>query len=207
MIRVDGVVGNVREDEELAARRDEHAGEGTLEETLLEPAQRKKSRLRVETDAGTDLGVLVDQPELRAGDVLVEADERMVVVAFESREALAVDLPAATPNHLETAVEFGHRVGNQHWDIAVEDGTVYVPVDVERRILEDVLGPYLPGESATWYEPVDAGRFIDGPETGHGTGERDHTGHNVGESHDHSHGEKGGHDHGHTDDGETEPDR
>ena len=190
MIRVDGVVGNV-DDPSLADKIVAHETAGTLETVTLDSADRRKSRLRVETDAGTDLGVLVDKPELAAGDVLVCDDDRAVVVAFESREAFVIELPAsATP---AATVELGHRIGNQHWDIAVEDRTVYIPVEADKAIIEDVLGPYLPAGTETWYETVDADRFVEEGSTDHGIG-ADHD-HGHGSDHDHSHGVD--HDHGH----------
>jgi len=77
MKRVDGVIGNRNADPELAETLAAHEADGTLERVVLDNTERRKSRLRVETDAGTDLGILVDQPELSAGDVLVvEADWR-----------------------------------------------------------------------------------------------------------------------------------
>jgi|SRR6056297_3737245 len=198
MKRVDGVIGNRFEDSELAAAVDGHEAERTLERVVLDSADRRKSRLRVETDAGTDLGVLVDKPELAAGDVLVCDDDRAVVVAFESREAFVIELPESTP---AATVELGHRIGNQHWDIAIEDRTVYIPVEADRAIIEDVLGPYLPAGAETWYETVDADRFVDEASAaaahGHGS-DHDHD-HEADHSHshepDHSHDHVGGQSH------------
>lgn len=177
MKRVNGIVGNAT-DPELSDAIAAHDAAGTLETVSLKSSDRKKSRLRVESDAGTDLGVLVDKPALSEGDVLVLSDDRAVVVAFESREAFVIDLPeSAVP---ASVVELGHRIGNQHWDIAVETHTVYIPVEADKTIIEDVLGPYLPAEAETWYEVVDANRFIDQT------------------SADHSHGHGGNHDHSHS---------
>ena len=195
MIRVDGVVGSA-DDPDLAADIAAHESAGTLETVTLDSADRRKSRLRVETDAGTDLGVLVDKPELAAGDVLVCDDDRAVVVAFESREAFVIELPQSTP---AATVELGHRIGNQHWDIAIEERTVYIPVAADKAIIEDVLGPYLPAGTETWYETVDADRFMD--DTGadsHGP-EHDHD-HSHGSDHEHGHGSD--HEHGHGSDHE-----
>ena len=192
MKRVDGVVGNVERDSELAAEIDAHEQAGTLETVVLDDTERKRSRLRVTTDVGTDLGVLVDQPELVAGDVLVCNDDRAVVVAFEEREAFVIDFPAAEAA-ISTGVELGHRVGNQHWDIAVDGARIYIPVEADRAIIEDVLGPYIPAGATTRYETVDADRFIDGNDTAAG-------GHGV--DHDHAHGDDAhnrgdnAHDHG-----------
>ncbi|MFD1570643.1 urease accessory protein UreE [Halorubrum laminariae] len=195
MRRVDGVIGNVDADPELAEAVASHEREGTLERVVLDDTERRRSRLRVATEAGTELGVLVDQPELTAGDVLLIDDDRAVVVAFESREAFVVEFPAAEAA-VSTAVEFGHRIGNQHWDVAVEGDTVYVPVAADRAIIEDVLGPYLPPEAATRYETVEAERFIeeDEPEGSH---EHEHgSGHEHGSAADHEHGSAADHEHG-----------
>ena len=187
MKRVDGVVGNVERDPELAAEIDTHEQAGTLETVVLDDTERKRSRLRVTTDAGTDLGVLVDQPELVAGDVLVLDDERAVIVAFEQREAFVIEFPAAEAA-VSTGVELGHRIGNQHWDIAVDDATIYIPVEADRAIIENVLGPYIPESATTRYETVDAERFIDG-------GNDDTAAADHGVDHDHAHGDDA-HDHG-----------
>ena len=190
MIRVDGVVGTT-DDPDLANEIAAHEADGTLETVTLDSADRRKSRLRVATDAGTDLGVLVDKPELAAGDVLVCDDDRAVVVAFESREAFVIELPASsTP---AATVELGHRIGNQHWDIAVEEHRVYIPVEADRAIIGDVLGPYLPEGTETWYETVDAERFVEEGSTDHGHG-ADHD-HGHGADHDHNH--RADHDDGH----------
>ena len=203
MIRVDGVVGST-DDPDLADEIAAHDERGTLETVTLDSADRRKSRLRVATDAGTDLGVLVDKPELAAGDVLVCDDDRAVVVAFESREAFVIELPDSS--RPAATVELGHRIGNQHWDIAVEGRTVYVPVEADRAIIQDVLGPYLPAGTETRYETVDADRFVDEasmPDHDHGPdhGHDDHS-HDTDSAVDHDHGPDV--DHGHSHDGDHE---
>ena len=205
MKRVDGIVGNVDDDPDLAAAVDDHEAAGTLETVELDDTDRKRSRLRVKTDSGTDLGVLVDQPELAAGDVLVLTDDRAVVVAFESREVFVIEF-SGSETAVATVVELGHRIGNQHWDVAVDGGTIYVPVDADRAIIEDVLGPYIPDGATTRYETVDAEQFVEGddPVADHGHGDdgdhshsHDHDGHEHDHSHDHDHEQDHDHDHEH----------
>jgi urease accessory protein len=176
-------VGNADSDPDLADAIAAHRRAGTLETVVLDDAQRKRSRFRTTTKAGTDLGVLVDRPELRPDDVLVLDDDLAVVVAFERREAFVIDLPSETAT--ATAIELGHRIGNQHWDIALEDDTLYVPREADRSIIEETLNPYLPEGATIRYETVDAELFVDG-----GPG-RNHT--DGGAGHDHA---GGGHTHG-----------
>lgn len=192
MRRVDGIVGNVDDDAELADRMAAHERNGTLERVALDAADRKKSRLRVTTDAGTDFGVLVDRPELRAGDVLVDDGESFVVVAFDRLEAFVIELPEPTPEALASAVELGHRIGNQHWGLALDGSTVYVPVEADRRIIENVLGEYLPNGSATRYESVDAELF-----TRSTSSEHHHT-HEHGHAREPTHHHESEHDASHT---------
>lgn len=206
MEHVDGVIGNVNEEESLARRIRDHDSAGTLERVSIEAGDRRRSRLRVETDAGTDLGLVPDR-ELRSGDVLVLEADRAVVVEFESREAAVIPLPEATPASLARMSELGHRIGNQHWDLAVRDGALYVPVAADHHIVEDVLGPHLPPGTEISYAEVDASLWIDDGargEDGHGVGDHEH-GHGRQEhSHaEHTHGDDhsehthaGGHDHG-----------
>ncbi|NGM68955.1 urease accessory protein UreE [Natronolimnobius sp. AArcel1] len=221
MEQIDGIVGNVHADAELAALRAEHADAGTLERVVIDAGRRRRSRFREMTDAGTDVGVVVDSAAISAGDVLLVDDERMIVVAFEPREALAVTLPEATPQTLEAAVELGHRVGNQHWDLAVEDGIAYVPLEADQHIVERVVTDVIPGASVEAVT-VEAELFVsDGAETvpdhehehggadhAHGDGGHSHThghgDHSHSHEHEHAHGDADhshsrGHEHRHTD--------
>ncbi|AGB37288.1 urease accessory protein UreE [Natronococcus occultus] len=193
MERVDGVVGNVHADDELAALRDDHAADGTLERVVIDADDRRRSRFRATTDAGTDVGVVLDRPAVSAGDVLLVDDERMVLVSFEPRDALAVELPAPTADAMAAAVELGHRTGNQHWDLAVEDGTVYVPLEADRHIVERVVADVVPG-SEVRETTVEADLFVTELEGGGVDHEHDHT---HGEDLDHAHSADHDHDHDH----------
>ncbi|MDG5759591.1 urease accessory protein UreE [Natronococcus sp. A-GB1] len=205
MKRIDGVVGNVHANDDLAARFEAHEAAGTLERVVLKAENRRRSRFRATTDRGTEVGVVLDRPAVSSGDVLLDDEERMIVVAFEPLEAIAVSLPDATPDALEAAVELGHRVGNQHWDLAVEDGVVYVPLAADRHIVERVVDGVVPGaelEGTT----VEADLFVtdrrDGEEGHGGDHEHGHDDHELSHSHGdrahgHSHEHDGDHSHRH----------
>ena len=206
MKRIDGVLGNVHADEDLSRARERHAGEGTLERVVIEADRRQRSRFRTTTDAGTDVGVVLEKPALSIGDVLVRDEDRMIVVAFEPLEALAVDLPEPTGETLEAALELGHRVGNQHWDLAIDDGVAYVPLEADRHIVERVVADVVPGATVR-AETVDAALFVTDLEGGDGERESLHGNEHVhGTGSDHSHGVESEHthgtDHGHSHAGE-----
>lgn len=188
MERIDGIVGNVHADDELAALRTSHDENGTLERVVIDAENRRRSRFRTTTDGGTDVGVVVDKPAVSAGDVLSIADDRMIVVAFEPRDAIAISLPEAHSETVSAAVELGHRVGNHHWDLAVDDGTVYVPLEADRHIVERVVADVVPGAEIR-EATVEADLFVADLEGGD-----DGSDHSPGVEHDHRHD---GHDHTH----------
>lgn len=138
---IEGIRGNVEADPALAAARDRHRERGTLERLHVDETQRRRSRFRARTDAGTELGVVVPGTEpLVPGDVLLDEDV-MIVVELAESPTLAVTFDAETEP--ATAAVAGHAVGNRHWDLAVESGTVYVPAgpdpDTRCEMLERVL--------------------------------------------------------------------
>jgi urease accessory protein len=198
MERIDGVVGNVHTDDDLAARFEAHEAAGTLERVVLEVENRRRSRFRATTERGTEVGVVLDRPAVSSGDVLLDTAERMFVVAFEPLEALAISLPVASSEAMAAAVKLGHRVGNQHWDLAVEDGIVYVPLSADRHIVERVVNDVAPGaeiEGTT----ADADLFVTDRRDGEARHSGDHE--HRHDDHDHSHPHGGhGHDHEHSHD-------
>jgi urease accessory protein len=152
MYVVDTYVGNEEPDPPAAC-----------ETVVVGEDERRRSRFRTATEAGTDVGVVVGR-ELRAGDVLT-GDGLTVVVELEPVEALAVDIADTAPL---AAVELGHAAGNRHWDVAVRDGRVLFPVAESAARMEAAIDPYLPDGATVRTESVPPSVF-DGSDTpGHG---------------------------------------
>jgi len=111
-----------------------------VEHVTLADEQRRRSRVRTETDAGTEVGILCDDP-LRDGDVIHDGDVA-VVVSLESLDAYEIDLRDVPPNE---AACIGHDLGNIHLKMAFGDGYAYVPVTPDstryiRRELSEEAG-------------------------------------------------------------------
>ncbi len=181
---VEGVRGNV-DDPDLASARDHHRKQGTLEHVRIDDAQRRRSRFRATTDAGTELGVVASGTEpLASGDVLLE-DDIMVVVELAEVPALAMTVPADTDP--TAAVVVGHAAGNRHWDLAVEDETVYVPAGPDPTARRDVLEPVLPANVAIELTSVPPSLFDDaGDADGTAVADADEHAHTA--EHEHAHG-------------------
>ncbi|ADJ14036.1 urease accessory protein UreE [Halalkalicoccus jeotgali] len=170
MIVVRETLGTV---EELAGKREHHEERGTLERITVDERERNRSRFKTELEDGTELGIVLGDHELSPGDVLVADDERMVVVEFERREVLVVSVPEM---NWKEALELGHHMGNQHWELAVRGDELLVPIVGERRLMERTLREELSEGATIGTEAVDPALFDDA------TADHDH-------AHGHPHGE------------------
>lgn len=203
MIVTETVLGNIEDDPELATKY-EARPRSEIERVVLDDRDRRRSRIRTTTDAGTEIGIVVDSDhDLRPGDVLVD-DDRMIVITFDSREALTISLDETdlSPETLVELTEFGYQVGNRHWDLAVRDEEIVVAVgtDGERKVRE--VEAALPSNARTRREMVDPTLFDGTREDGDGADSNDgHTHRSEGHAIDeggHTHEHDGSHSHAHS---------
>ena len=151
MIVVEAIAGNLGEDTRLRDLHQRYQAVGRAEALELTPLEAQKGRLRTATDKGTPLGLSLGRgAALRDGDVLYldEAQGRIIVARLTPEEVLVITVqPAASAEALlRVAVQLGHVLGNQHWPVKVEGLSVYVPVSVDKQVMETVLKTYdLPG--------------------------------------------------------------
>jgi urease accessory protein len=164
------------------------------ETVVVDETDRRRSRFRTTTEAGTEVGVVVGR-ELRAGDVL-SGDGLAVAVELEPVEALSVDLADLASR---AAVELGHAAGNRHWKMAVRDGTVLFPVADSVDRMAAAVELHLPDGATVGTESVPPSVFDGGHhEPGHG---HDHSHDHAGD-HTHPHGDRHDHSHDHPADGD-----
>jgi len=163
---------------------------GTPHRVVLSDTDRRRSRVRTETDDGSDLGIVVSR-ELGDGDVLETENGALVVVELAAIDALVVDFSDADVS-ATAALAFGHAAGNRHWNLAVRNGEALFPVPDTRERMLDALAGELPDGVTTRFERVPPTTFDDADSPDH---EHGHT-HDDAE-HAHSHGDSGhAHDHG-----------
>ncbi len=147
MLIVDQVVGNRYEDAMLGRDCERAAAGGGLEVVSIAFHDAQRGRMRVITDAGTEVGVALERGVgLRDGDVLYRAPNatRVITVAVQPSEALSIRLGSGidADKLFELGVRVGHVLGNQHWPIRLAEGRVLVPVTVDRVVMETVLRTY-----------------------------------------------------------------
>jgi len=149
MLKLQGIVGHV-DDARIAAQLHDLRHHGGVEYLLLAPADTKRKRLRVTTDAGTDCAIaLARDEELGDGSVLFLDDERAIVVRLDELRWLAVE-----PADLEAALQLGYFVGNLHWRVKFDGTRIKIAIEDEEAFYRERLAPMIEKRLA-WI--VDAG--------------------------------------------------
>ena len=135
------ILGNLRDAQWAALGR-----ENEVDCLELDQWTAQKSRFASTSDRGNEYAVSLERnSRINDGDILFE-DARhgtMLVVRVRLNDVMAIDMsslasmPPQTIIHI--AVELGHAIGNQHWPAVVKGTTVYVPLTVDRKVMESVM--------------------------------------------------------------------
>ncbi len=138
---VETVVGNAH-DADWVAR----LAVATIDDLILDQWEAQKNRLRKQTRDGTEVTISLDRgSRLRDGDILAWDDvaTTAIVARVELGEVMVVDLVALSTEPAEvlirSAVELGHAIGNQHWPAVVRGSKMYVPLTVDRKVMDSVM--------------------------------------------------------------------
>lgn len=135
------IIGNLR-----APEWAERARTARTEYLELDQWTAQKSRFTAHGDRSVAYAVaLARHTPLADGDILEYAPDegRIVAVRIRLSDVLVADLSALAAESPErmirTAVEFGHAVGNQHWPAVVKGMQVYIPLTVDRKVMQSVM--------------------------------------------------------------------
>lgn len=143
MLRVSQYLGNIRTDSIVADKLAQWERAGKLEEVAIDEREASKSRLRLRTSKGRELGLFLPRgTKITDGDVFaLDSEEGGVLIHLSLQEVMVLTplpCPSAT-ERLRRAVRLGHVLGNQHWPVAVVEEQVLVPVSLDRAVMETVL--------------------------------------------------------------------
>jgi urease accessory protein len=130
MLRATRILGCSSE-ERFAGRR--------IERLVVDAAEASKTRLRRQTDKGTDVAIDLDRGTyIFDGAVIADDQGRIIVAERKPEEALVVRLSDALhpQQRLEQAVRLGHAFGNQHVPIEVQNGEIRIPVTTSRSVVQ-----------------------------------------------------------------------
>lgn len=143
MLHLSHRLGNIHTSPTLKDQTARWQEEGLLDEMTIEERDAHKSRLRLHTNKGRDIGVILPRGgEIEDGDVFtVEEDESRILIHIALQEVMVLTPLATLPSHERWAwaIRLGHVLGNQHWPIAVVGEQILTPVTVDRAVMEIVL--------------------------------------------------------------------
>ena len=176
MILIESVLGNLAD-----AQWTTRLSSATVETLELDHWEAQKNRFRKKTAGGVEVAVSLDRGTfMHDGDVLVwdAAAARAVVARIRLRDVMVIDLDgiarAAPEIALRTGVELGHALGNQHWPALVKGSRVYVPLTVDRKVMNSVMNThrfegirweFVPGgEIVPYLAPHESRRLFGGAE-------------------------------------------
>ena len=135
------IIGNLHSPE-WAAR----AKEARTEYLELDQWTAQKSRFVARSDRSNEYAVALRRhTQIADGDILEYSpgEGRIVAVRIRLSDVLVADLSALAAESPErmsrTAGEFGHAVGNQHWPAVVKGMQVYIPLTVDRKVMQSVM--------------------------------------------------------------------
>lgn len=192
MLVADNYIGH-RDDSSIADRLADTASH----RVILSDTDRRRSRIRTETDDGHDLGVIVAR-NLGNGDVLETKGGELVVVELASVEALVMKFTDISGPPI-TVLELGHAIGNRHWNLTVRGSEALIPVTDSRKGMEAIIEELLPEGVTTHYEVVPPTTFDD---TGvdHSHGDDSHLNRHIHNDKSHDYSDSDSHAHLHDND-------
>ena len=141
LVRVEAVLGNVADPEWQSIVDD-----AEVDLLVLDQWEAQKSRLRRKTRDGLEIALSLERGiQLRDGDVLARNEDHgtLVVARIHLKDVMAIELSglrdAAPEVLMQTCLELGHAIGNQHWPAVVKGTTVYVPLTVDKAVMGSVM--------------------------------------------------------------------
>ncbi|MGI0003464.1 MAG: urease accessory protein UreE [Nitrosopumilaceae archaeon] len=143
MLKITKVSGNVFDDE-LQKRFEILDKQGKCERLKVSRQELEKTRLRKNTDKGTDVGLSFNgSTKLNHGDVLISED-KFILVEQLPEKVISVKIKQNS-NQTELLVLLGHIIGNRHRPIAIDKQTIMFPIqaDSELGLFKNLLAEFL----------------------------------------------------------------
>jgi urease accessory protein len=143
------IIGNMLNDDLLAERIADY----DVERLPLDQWTAQKSRFIAVSDKGREYAVALSRNVHPANGDLLWVDHvnrRALVVAVELNQVFVIDLAALESldkqQVMQICIELGHAIGNQHWPAVVKGTKVYVPLTVDRKVMQSVMDTHaIPG--------------------------------------------------------------
>lgn len=143
VLKITKISGNIFTDRELKKRFEALDKQKKCERLHLTRQELEKTRLRKNTDKGTDVGLTFNgNTKLNHGDVLI-LDEDFILVEQTPEKVLSIKIKQNS-NQTEALILLGHIIGNRHRPIAIDAQTIMFPIqaDSEVELFKNLLAEF-----------------------------------------------------------------
>ena len=134
MLLINSILGNVYHERALKEKIENSTQNHTVKQLFLSRSDMEKSRLRTETDDGTEIGLSFEPGTiLKNGDVL-ETDSNLIIIHQLPEKIISVKV---NDDHHSSSirVQLGHIIGNRHRPLSItSDGSVLFPIHDENEV-------------------------------------------------------------------------
>ncbi len=138
---IDSIVGNVKD--EIWEKKLSNA---LIDYVTLNQWEAQKNRFKRLSDQGVEVAVSLDRGDyLHDGDILVwdEDNDLAIVVHIHLKKVMVIyldELLNEDPEKmLQTAIELGHALGNQHWPAVYKDKKIFIPMTLDEKAMSSVM--------------------------------------------------------------------
>lgn len=161
MILIEQTLGNISE-----KKWSEVAKETTVDELVLEQWESVKNRYRKYTTGGIELAVSLPRGQhVHSGDVLFHdsLSNTLYVAQVKLRDILRIDCSQLKDTDslalFKRSFELGHALGNQHWTAVIKDYTIYIPVNIDHKVMLSAMKTH--AFEFTNYQIVNGAEVVD----------------------------------------------
>ena len=134
MLLINSILGNAYHGSNLKEKIETATQNHTIKQLFLSRSDMEKSRLRTETDDGTEIGLSLEPGiTLHNGDVL-ETDSNLIMIHQLPEKIISVKVN--DDDHSSSIrVQLGHIIGNRHRPLSIaSNGSVLFPIHDENEV-------------------------------------------------------------------------
>jgi urease accessory protein len=137
MITINSIIGNIYHDGNLRKQYEDMSSKSLCESIRINRMEAQRVRMRKRSSKGTDIAlIMAPGTKLRHGDVLIVANDKMVIMELEPENLAVIQVKDNIDEHdaVQLPVAIGHAIGNLHRPIKLEGRKIYFPIQTESEI-------------------------------------------------------------------------
>jgi urease accessory protein len=137
MITINSIIGNIYHDGNLRKQYEDMSSKSLCESIRINRIEAQRVRMRKRSSKGTDIAlIMAPGTKLRHGDVLIVANDKMVIMELEPENLAVIQVKDNIDEHdaVQLPVAIGHAIGNLHRPIKLEGRKIYFPIQTDSEI-------------------------------------------------------------------------